>query len=42
MFFVQVGKLRLREIQWLAKVTWPDIEPRSGTSLLFLDPSWLK
>lgn len=42
MFFLQVGKLRLREIQWLAKVAQTDVKSRSETSLFFFYPSWLK
>lgn len=38
MFFLQVGKLRLRETLWLAKVTQTDVESRSETSLFFLYP----
>lgn len=37
-FFLQVGKLRLRETPWLARVTQPDVESRSETSLFFLYP----
>lgn len=31
-FFLQGGKLRRREIQWLAKATQPDVESRAETS----------